>query len=197
VVTAASARRTSRAVVALALAGSAATLGFGATTAWADDPTPAATDAGTSGPVAADPPADAPAAPPTIGSWIIGGTELAGGVGNQAAKPVAAKPVAAKPVAKPASKPEAQPIAVRPAAVPAARSTTRSYTRTYTAPATASGPVTTSATSGVPAAAPGGATALPFTGGHVEALLPTGLVLLAGGVALTLAGRPRRTAVLA
>jgi hypothetical protein len=75
---------------------------------------------------------------------------------------------AAQPAARPAAKPAAQPAAPL-------RVTSRTATRT---------------THG--ATAPDGATALPFTGGHVDALLPAGITLLVGGVVLTLVCRPRR-----
>jgi hypothetical protein len=113
---------------------------------------------------------EAPVVQPSVGSWIIGGTLLEGTAG-QPAKPVA-KP-AAKPVAKPAAKPAGP-------AVTTTRTTTRTSTRTATVRRTAS------------AGASDGATALPFTGNRVDALLPTGVALVVGGVVLTLAGRPRR-----
>jgi hypothetical protein len=106
---------------------------------------------------------EAPVVQPSIGTWIVGGTLLEG---------TAAAP--AKPVARPAGKP-----AVQPAAKPAAP-TTHVTTRT------------TSARHTTTSTAPDGATALPFTGNHVDALLPVGVTLLVGGVVLTLAARPRR-----
>lgn len=108
---------------------------------------------------------EAPATQPSIGSWIIGGTLLEGTAAQPAAKP------AAKPVAKPAAK---------PAAVTSTRSTTRSTS-------------TRTARTSSPATASDGATALPFTGNRVDALLPIGVTLLVGGVVLTLVARPRRT----
>jgi hypothetical protein len=48
--------------------------------------------------------------------------------------------------------------------------------------------------SAISTTAPDGATALPFTGNRVDALLPAGVALLVGGVALTLVARPRRVA---
>jgi hypothetical protein len=71
----------------------------------------------------------------------------------------------------------------KPVAKPAAPSqpTTRVATRTTSSTATST--------------APDGATALPFTGNHVGALLPVGISLLVGGVVLTLAARPRRVVV--
>ena len=156
VVTAAPVRRTASALVTLALAGSGALLGG---TAWAD-PTPAP---GTSidQPVPETSASEVPAVAPSIGTWIIGGTEL--------------EASSVTPAGKPAARPVAQ-----PAAVPARTRTTHTHqssTRGTIAPM-----------------APDGATALPFTGGHVDALLPTGLALLVGGVALTLVSRPRATA---
>ena len=156
-VTAAPARRAASALVALALAGSGALLG-GAAAAWAD-PTPAP---GTSidQPVPETFAPEAPAVQPSIGTWIIGGTEL---------EATSVKP-AGKPVARPAARPAAP---VRTGTT----STPRSSSRGTVAPT-----------------APDGATALPFTGGHVGALLPAGLALLVGGVALTLVSRPRACA---
>jgi hypothetical protein len=122
-------------VVALALAGPAVLFGG---VAWADDPTPAPVD---------DSATEAPVVQPSVGSWIIGGTELEGTAGTPA----------------------------KPAAKPAAATTTHTTTSHRT----------TSSSSG-------GAHVLPFTGNHVDALLPTGVALLVGGVVLTLAGRPRR-----
>jgi len=147
VATSAPARRLAHGVVALAVAGPAMLLGG---VAWADDPTPAPAD---------DTVTEAPVVEPSIGSWIIGGTELESTTGT------VAKP-AAKPAAKAAAKPAAQ-----------AGTTTRTTTRSHrtTSGATATGP-----------------TALPFTGNHVDALLPVGITLVVGGVLLTLATRPRR-----
>jgi hypothetical protein len=85
-------------------------------------------------------------------------------IGGTLLEGTAAKP--AKPVAK-------------PAAVAPARGTTASRT-------------TARSTSPRTSTAPGGATVLPFTGNHVDALLPAGLTLIVGGVVLTLATRPRR-----
>jgi hypothetical protein len=76
---------------------------------------------------------------------------------------------------------DAQPAA-KPAAVAPARTTTRTTTRS-----TGTRRTTTST-------APDGASALPFTGNHVDALLPAGVSLLVGGAVLMLAGRPRRVA---
>jgi hypothetical protein len=76
---------------------------------------------------------------------------------------------AAKPVAQPATKPVAK---------PAAGTTT-----------TSTGTTSTRTTVVTPA---GDATVLPFTGGHLDALLPTGVALLAGGLVLTFVARPRR-----
>lgn len=77
--------------------------------------------------------------------------------------------------AKPAAKPAAKPPALAP---------TRRVTHTH-----ASTPASTRTSA---AAAP---TALPFTGGHAQTLLPVGIVLLVGGLALTLLARPRRALV--
>lgn len=158
--TSAPARRLAHAVVALAVAGPAMLLGG---VAWAADPTPAPAD---------QPAVEAPVVQPSIGTWIIGGTELEGTAGTPA-----------KPVAKPAAK---------PAAGAPARAATRPAVRTTRTSGIS--PRTVSHRSTTTQGAPGGATALPFTGNHVDALLPTGIALLVGGVALVLAGRPRRLA---
>ncbi|GAC1445223.1 MAG: hypothetical protein NVSMB55_25110 [Mycobacteriales bacterium] len=211
VVTAAPSSPMARALVALALAGSAATLGFGATAAWADGtPNPGVV---TTDPVAADPPPDGPATQPTIGSWIIGGTALDGTAGTTVVKP-GSRP-AVKPVAQSAVKPVAQPAvkpAVSVAAVPVAGTDRATTTRLMTA-ATSRATTTRAAAAGAartivrtapstttnPAAGttPDGARALPFTGGHVDELLPIGIAVLLSGVVLTLASRPRRRSALA
>jgi hypothetical protein len=155
VVTSAPARRLAHAVVALAVAGPAVLLGG---VAWAD-PTPVpAADESTA--------PEAPVVQPSIGSWIIGGTELEG---------TAAQP--AKPVAKPAAATSSHAVSTT------RRTTSRTTTRT----------TTTHRSTTRTGTAPDGATALPFTGNHVDALLPVGLTLVVGGVVLTLATRPRRT----
>ncbi|MDT7538300.1 MAG: hypothetical protein QOI82_1885 [Actinomycetota bacterium] len=89
-------------------------------------------------------------------------------VGGTLLEGTAAAP--AKPVAKPAVQPAAKPAA------PTTHVTTRTTSAHHTTTSTA----------------PDGATALPFTGNHVDALLPVGVTLLVGGVVLTLAARPRR-----
>jgi hypothetical protein len=158
VVTSAPARRLAHAVVALAVAGPAVLLGG---VAWADPtPAPAAADESTA--------PEAPVVQPSIGTWIIGGTELEG---------TAAQP--AKSVAKPAAATSSH----------AASTTTTRTTRTT------SRTTTTHRSTSRTGTAPDGATALPFTGNHVDALLPVGLTLVVGGVVLTLATRPRRTVV--
>jgi hypothetical protein len=159
VVTSAPVRRLAHAVVALAVAGPAVLLGG---VAWAD-PTPAPAD-----PAAEVAAPEAPVVEPSIGTWIIGGTELEG---------TAAKP--AKPVAKPAAVTSGH----------TTRATTRTTTRTTSRTTTRA---TSSRTATRTGTAPDGATALPFTGNHVDALLPAGLTLIVGGVVLTLATRPRR-----
>jgi hypothetical protein len=179
VVTAAPAHRLARAVVALAVVGAVSTLGGVASA----DPTPApATDVV---PVA---PADVPEAPatePSIGSWIIGGTELEGTAAVPAARP------AVKPAVKPVARPVAQPAAAPRSAVRTTRTSTRTVSRTTSttrAAATGGAGIST-------AVAVDGATALPFTGGgHVDTALPSGIALLVGGLGLTLMCRPRRTA---
>lgn len=133
--------------------------------AWAE-PTP--TPAPDQVAVDAAPATQTPLVQPSIGTWIIGGTLLEG----------AGQP--AKPAAKPATKPAAKP----PAAQPPALAPTRRVTHTH-----ASTPASTRTSA---AAAP---TALPFTGGHAQTLLPVGIVLLVGGLALTLLARPRRALV--
>jgi hypothetical protein len=155
VVTGAS-RRLATAVLAVGMLLPATQLVAGA--AWADDPSPSP-DAVTE-PVAPDLPAEGPLVEPSIGSWIIGGTELEG---------TQAKPAAAAPVT----------VTRHTTAVRGTTATTRT---------------TTHRTTTTPASAPsvGGATVLPFTGGHVTSLAPTGLALVLGGVALVLASRPRR-----
>jgi hypothetical protein len=147
-------RRLATAVLAVAMLLPATQVVAGA--AWADDPSPSP-DAVTE-PVAPDLPPEAPVVEPSIGSWIIGGTELEG---------TAAKPAAATPL------------------------TVTSHTTS------ARGTATTHRATSRPASAPavGDATVLPFTGGHVTALAPTGLALVVGGVVLMLAARPRRQAV--
>ena len=132
-VTSAPRRRVAHAIVAVCVAGPVVLLGG---VAWADpssDPSPN--------------PA-VPAAQPSSGTWLVGGTLLEG--------------TAANPAAQPATKPAA--------------------------------PTRTTSTSTQPAAVTpsGDATVLPFTGGHLEALLPTGIALLAGGLVLTLVARPWR-----
>ena len=156
-------RRLATAVLAVGMLLPATQLVAGA--AWADDPSPAP-DA-VSEPVAPDLPAEAPLVEPSIGSWIIGGTELEG----TQAKPAAAAPVTVT----------SHPTAAR--GTTAARTTT-SRTSTHR---------TTSSPAGAPSV--GDATVLPFTGGHVTALAPTGLALVLGGIALVLASRPRRQPV--
>jgi hypothetical protein len=145
-------RRLATAVLAVALLLPATQLVGGA--AWAADPTPSPDVAGE--PVAPDLPPDAPFVEPSIGTWIIGGTELEG----SAAKP---------------------PSAVKPVAV-----TSHTTVGTTTQPVTPRQPASTPAAD---------ATVLPFTGGHVTTLAPTGLALLAGGVVLMIAARPRRSLV--
>jgi hypothetical protein len=170
VVTSAPARRLAHAAAALALTGPAVLLGG---VAWAEDPTPAPAD---------DTATEAPVVQPSIGTWIIGGTLLEGGAGTPA------KP-AAKPVVKPAAKPAA------PARVTTRTSTTRtSTTRTSTTRTSTTRSTGSRRTSAPTSTAPDGATALPFTGNRVDALLPVGVSLLVGGVVLTLVGRPRRVA---
>ena len=159
--TSATAHRLANAAAALALAGPAVLLGAGV--AWAD-PSPAPADGAATN--------EAPAAQPSVGSWIIGGTLLEG----SAATP-------AKPAAKPAAKPVAKPAAVAPA-----RTSTRTATTTTRTTSTRTSTRTTRSSS----TAPAGATALPFTGNHVDALLPAGVCFLAGGVMFLIAGRPRR-----
>jgi hypothetical protein len=142
VVTSAPGRRVAHAVVAVFLAGPAVLLGG---VAWAD-PSP--------GP---SPDPAAPAAQPSVGTWLVGGTLLEG--------------TAAKPVAKPVAKPAAP----------------TSHTATTT------GSTSTRPVNGTTTSAPAGdTTVLPFTGGHLDALLPTGVALLAGGLVLTFVARPRR-----
>jgi hypothetical protein len=138
---------------------------LGGGVAWAADPTPTPDPALDPGVESSAP--EAPVVEPSIGTWIIGGTLLEGS--------------AAKPVAKPAAKPVA-----KPAAATSARSAVRSTARSTARPSAGIGTAISTA--------PDGATALPFTGGHVEALLPAGITLLVGGIALTLVGRPRRVA---
>jgi hypothetical protein len=77
----------------------------------------------------------------------------------------------------------AKPAAPKPVAATGTRATTRSTATTHTAGTSAA------------ATAPDGATALPFTGGHVGALLPTGVAMLAAGAALMYATRPRRALI--
>jgi hypothetical protein len=172
VVTAAPRRRVTNALVALAIAGATSTLGG---VAWAD-PTPeptagtTATATATAADEAANSAADAtPTVLPSGSTWIEGGTLLE----------------AAKPVIKPAAKPVTRVVSTRTTT----RTTTRSSARTSTR--TATGSTAASAR----AAAPDGALALPFTGGHVQALLPTGFAMLLVGVALTFASRPRRVLI--
>jgi hypothetical protein len=189
VVTPASAERLARALVALAVVGAVST--FGGVAAAEPTPVPAVEAV----PVAPADEPEAPATEPTIGSWIIGGTELEGTAGQPVAKPVA-KP-AVKPVAKPVAQPVAQPVAA-PRTVRTTRTTsTRARATDATARSTgARGNVPAAGGSGVGTAATlDGATALPFTGGHVEAALPTGVTLLLAGVALTFSSRPRRTSL--
>jgi hypothetical protein len=76
----------------------------------------------------------------------------------------------------------AKPAAPKPVAATSTHTTTRSTATTHTAGTSA-------------ATAPDGATALPFTGGHVGALLPTGVALLVAGAALMYATRPRRALI--
>lgn len=168
-VTSVTRRRVASALLAIAFATPAVALGGAA---WAD-PSPAADPAlPTSDPTSTD---GAPAAEPIIGSWITGGTLLEGTKSAPATKPVA--------------KPAAQPVT---ATVPAA--TTRTSTRTGIRSTVRHTHAVRTSTP--PAAAtPDGATALPFTGGHVDALMPAGVALLVGGIALTIATRPRRTAL--
>ena len=161
-VTSAPQRRFAYGVVALAFAGPAVLLGG---VAWAD-PSPAPADNAATDTA----PAETPAVQPSVGSWIIGGTLLEGSAGTPA------KP-ATKPVAKPAAKPAAQPAVVAPA-----RTTTRTSTRT----------TTRRSTGGATTSTPTGPSALPFTGNHLDALLPAGLCFLGGGVMFVIAGRPRR-----
>ena len=106
----------------------------------------------------------APLVQPSIGTWIIGGTLLE-----------STSTQATKAVTKPAAAP---PAATRPT-----RTTTRTAPRTVA-------PTTPRSTG----AATTGMTALPFTGNHVDALLPAGITMLVGGIVLTVAGRPRRSA---
>jgi predicted phage tail protein len=112
--------------------------------------------------VAPDLPPEAPLVEPSIGSWIIGGTELEG---------TKAKPAAAAPVT----------VTSHTTAVRGTTTTSRTTTHRTTTPASAP--------------SVGDATVLPFTGGHVTSLAPTGLALVLGGVALVLASRPRRQPV--
>src|SRR3954451_1481026 len=176
VVTSAPQRALAAAALGLAFAGSAAMLGGLGGTAWADTtPTPVA------GTAAAEPvaPSDAPEAPatqPSVGSWIIGGTLQEGTAGA------------------PAAKPAAKPAAVQPARATTATTKTTKTTGTATrSTRTSTRRATSSTTSGSAATAPDGATALPFTGGPVDVLLPSGMVLLGGGLVLTAAAaRPRR-----
>lgn len=167
VATSAPLRRAAHAVVALAIAGPAVLLGSGV--AWAE-PSP---DPAVSAPAGEAPvdelvaPPDLPEAPaePIIGTWITGGTLQEG----SAAKPLAKPAPAARTVA---------PVHATHATHSAARIRTRSATHT--------------ATTRTPARAPDGATALPFTGGPMDVLLPVGIAMLVGGVALTWVARPRR-----
>jgi hypothetical protein len=115
-------------------------------------------------PAPADAGSEAPVTQPSVGSWIIGGTLLEGSSGT-----------AAKPAAKPAA---------------VTTTTTRTAT-TRTSTRTTSGTTTRRTTT---ATAPDGASALPFTGNHVDALLPAGVCFLVGGVMFMIAGRPRPVA---
>jgi hypothetical protein len=166
VATGAPQRRVARACAALALAGTGVLV---AGPAWAvSTPTPVVPGTSVDAPVAETAPAEAPSTAPSIGSWIIGGTLLEGAAG--------------KPAAQPARKP------VTPAAPRAGSGSGRAPAYR---PPTASGVASSTATGSGAATAPDGATALPFTGGPVRALVPTGLALLLGGIALTVCGRPR------
>jgi hypothetical protein len=145
-------RRLATAVLAVALLLPTTQLVGGV--AWAAVPTPSPDVTGE--PVAPDLPPDAPFVEPSIGTWIIGGTELEGAA---ARPPSAVKPVVAT-----------------------------SHTTV--------GTTTHRVTSRQPASTPAAdATVLPFTGGHVTTLAPTGLALLVGGVVLMIAARPRRSRV--